>query len=73
MSVEEKLSKIEKAVSGIEIKLEHVETSVAKIENTVESKYVTQDEFRPVRMVTYGLIAILSTSVIASIIALVLK
>jgi hypothetical protein len=44
-----------------------------KIDQRLERDYVTQEEFRPVKAVVYGLIGLIMTTVIGALITLVIK
>lgn len=52
--------------------IEYIKDEVRIIHEKLEGNYVTQLEFKPVRMIVYGMCAILLTGVIGAIIKLVL-
>ena len=53
--------------------LDHIKTDVAEIKRVLESKYVTQDQFTPVRNIVYGLVGLILTAVVVALVAVVLK
>ncbi len=61
------------AVAKIDERTKILVTSVDKIEDTLSKSYVTQDEFKPVKALMYGLVGVILTSVIGSILLLVVK
>lgn len=42
------------------------------IKRTLENKYVTQEEFRPIKLLTYGVVAIICSAFFAGLLGLVL-
>lgn len=54
-------------------RLEHLEGKVDEINIKLDNKFVTQEEFKPVRLVVYGLVAITMLTVVGGLLALVLN
>jgi len=46
---------------------------IKKAIDDIRKNYVTQQEFKPVRLIVYGFAAIVLTAVVGAVIALVLK
>ena len=53
-------------------KIDHIESNVRDIKEALQEKYVTQDQFEPIKRIVYGMVAIVLTGVIGAIIGLVL-
>lgn len=51
----------------------HMENAIKEIQNDLDSKYVTQSEFWPVKTIVYAGAGIILTSVFGGLIALVLR
>jgi ABC-type phosphate transport system permease subunit len=49
----------------------YIKTAVDKIEHLIVDKYVTKDEFQPIKRIVYGVTGLILTSVIVALIALV--
>jgi len=63
----------ETQLAVITTKLDRVNQDVREIKDMVQQNYVTQDQFRPIRVFVYGLIAISLTSIGVAIINLIIK
>jgi len=59
--------------TGVEVKLEFIIKELDEIKAKLEKNYVSQEEFKPVRNLAYGLVTIILTAVIGSLIALIIK
>jgi hypothetical protein len=46
---------------------------VQEIKTKLETHYVTQDEFRPVKAIVYGMVGLLLTGIVTAILILTLK
>lgn len=57
----------------IATKIDYIEVAVRNIENKLESQYVTQDEFEPIKRIVYGMISVILVAVIGAIVAIVVK
>lgn len=53
--------------------ISYIKDAVRDIKTEVESKYVTSDQFEPVKRIVYGLVAIILTMVMAGLMALVVR
>ena len=53
--------------------VEFIKINVSEMKEKMEKDYVTQDEFKPVKNIVYGVVGLLLTSVVGALIALVLK
>ena len=54
-------------------KVEYIEREVKGINTKLESDYVTQDQFTPVKNIAYGLVSTILLAVVGAIVALVIK
>jgi hypothetical protein len=57
----------------MEATLERIESDIKEIQAKLDSHYVTQSEFAPVKNIVYGLVGSILLAVLASIVALVVK
>jgi len=46
---------------------------VGTLEDLIQTKYVTRDEFQPVKAVVYGLVGVICLAVVSALIALVVR
>lgn len=51
----------------------YIRRDVAEIKKKLESNYVTQDQFKPVKAIVYGLVSLILTAVIVALLALVVR
>jgi hypothetical protein len=70
-TMKESNDKVDIAVMAERIR--NIQQTVANIEALLASKYVTRDEFNPVRNVAFGIVGIILTAVAIAIISLVIK
>ncbi len=49
-----------------------IDETVRDIKKKIESDYVTQDQFNPVKSIVYGLVGLLLTSVVGALLGLVI-
>jgi hypothetical protein len=61
----------DRALSRIETKLEQVETELKEIWNKLDQKFVTQDQFSPVKTLVYGMVGLVMTAFMIGLLALV--
>jgi len=54
-------------------KVEYIELEVKEIKDKLESDYVTMSEFKPIKMIVYGMVGIVLTTVFGALIMLVVK
>lgn len=59
------------AIATLAAAIEYIKESIDKIEKKIDNKYVTKDEFAPVKLVVYGLVGVILVAVMGAIIALV--
>lgn len=59
--------------SGVETAIRYIQRDIAEINIKLDDKYVTKEEFIPVRNVVYGMVAIILVAVIGAIVTLVLR
>lgn len=64
---------LDTSVAVILSKVSRIESDIDKINNKLESSYVTQDEFEPVKKLVFGMVSIILVAVIGAIVALVIK
>jgi len=55
----------------LEENIKHVADDVAEIKRMVESKYVTQDQFWPVKTIAYGLVTFILLGFMTALAALI--
>lgn len=51
----------------------YIKEDVKEIKTSVQSNYVTKDQFDPVRRLVYGLVTVILSSVVVAVLALVIK
>lgn len=59
--------------TGIEVKIDYIIERVKDIEEKLEKKYVSQEEFKPVKSIVYGMVTLILTAVVGALIALVIQ
>ena len=59
--------------SGIEVKLEFILKELDEIKAQLEKKYVSQEEFKPVKSLVYGMVGLILTAVVGALLTLILK
>tara|TARA_Y100000310_G_scaffold266076_1_gene277411 strand:- start:290 stop:478 length:189 start_codon:yes stop_codon:yes gene_type:complete len=60
-------------MARLDERLNQLEAKVDYINSKLDSKYVTQEEFKPIRFVVYGMVTMILMAVCAAGIALVIK
>jgi hypothetical protein len=53
--------------------IKYLTDKVDEISSKLDYKYVTQDEFDPIKKIVYGLVALILTAVIGAVVSLVLN
>lgn len=53
--------------------IEYIKRDIGEIKDALAQGYVTQEEFKPVKALVYGVAGIILTAVIGAIVALVVK
>ena len=64
---------MEKQLAVMANDLSYIKGDIKVIKEELEGKYVTHDQFEPIRRLVYGSVAVILTAVLGAIIALVLK
>lgn len=67
----ESTDKVKLAV--IQKDLEYIKANVDDIKHKMEQDYVTQEEFKPIRNIVYGMVSIVLTGVVGALLALIIK
>lgn len=62
----------EREPTGLEVKIDYIIDRVKDIEQKLEMKYVSQDEFKPVKSIVFGMVALILTSVVGALLTLIL-
>lgn len=52
--------------------INHIRSDIADIKGEMRERFVTKDQFEPVRLVVYGLVGVLLLAVIGALLALVI-
>ena len=60
-------------IDVIATKLDYIQRDIVEIKVKLESEYVTQDEFEPVKKIVYGMVGVILLAVIGALITLVLR
>lgn len=53
--------------------IEYIKTDVKDIKDKLESHYVTNEEFDPIKKIVYGIVALVLTGVVGALLALVIR
>ena len=61
------------ARDGMETAIQYIRRDIAEINQKLDDKYVTKDEFDPVKKLVYGMVAIILVAVIGALLTLVLR
>lgn len=56
---------------GMVASLKYIQRDIAEINKKLDDKYVTKDQFDPVKNIVYGLVAIILIAVAGALVALV--
>ena len=57
----------------LDTKISSIQDDVKEIKEKLERDYVTRQEFEPIKKVVYGMVAIVLTSVVGALVALILR
>jgi hypothetical protein len=60
-------------IDVIATKLDYIQRDIVEIKQKLESEYVTQDEFEPVKKIVFGIVGVVLLAVIGALVALVLR
>lgn len=64
---------LHESIGKMAAKIEHLEEGQKEIKAMLEKGYVTQEEFKPIKAIVYGMVAAVCLSVLGALIALVIK
>jgi hypothetical protein len=64
---------IEVTLAVLNERTSHTDKTVSEIKRKLEFQYVTQEEFKPVKLIVYGLVGFIMTTVLGSLIAVVVR
>ena len=67
------LSRIDERTNLLMDRLVSMKEEIQEIKGSIEKRYVSQDEFQPIKLLVYGLVAITMTSVMGSVLVLVIN
>lgn len=70
--IEKELRDLRQSYGEINTKLERVIEDIGKLFDALDTKYVTKDEFAPVKSLVYGLVALILTTVFGALLLLVI-
>ena len=62
--------KVELAVMANDVR--RIKTDVIEIKQRLDSKYVTKEEFDPVKKLVYGIVALILTAVVGALLGMVI-
>lgn len=54
-------------------RLDEMRSAVERIEEKIDSNYVSRVEFEPIKRIVYGIVGLVLTSVIVALLALILR
>jgi hypothetical protein len=58
---------------GVVTSIKYIQRDIAEIKEKLDDKYVTKDEFLPVKNIVYGMVAIILIAVLGGLIALIIN
>jgi hypothetical protein len=67
---------VRSAAGGIAVlqnDISHIQTDIKEIKEKLENRYITKDEFDPVKKIVYGLVGVILVAVVGALIAIVVK
>jgi hypothetical protein len=64
---------IETTLAVIQNDIGYIKCEIVDIKSIIATKYVTKDEFEPIKKVVYGLVSVILLAVVAAVITLILK
>jgi hypothetical protein len=59
-------------IAGLTKDISYIKDEITEIKVKLESKYVTQTEFEPVKRIVYGLVGLILVAVVGSLLGLIL-
>lgn len=57
---------------GIIASIKYIQRDIAEINVKLDDKYVTKDQFDPVKNIVYGLVALILVAVVGALVALII-
>ena len=73
MEQSEKRHSYDEILGRLDERTANLTVAVDDIKRRLNEKYVTMDEFKPIRAIVYGFVGIVLTGVVVAIVALVVK
>lgn len=73
MDFEQDIKLIESTLARLDERAKIQETILQDIKRKLESQYVTQEEFKPVRTIIYGLIGLITSTVVVALVSLAMQ
>ena len=67
------MADIDTQIAVIQNDLSYVKKTVDQMNRKLEEKYVTQEEFDPIRKLTYGLVALILTTVVGAVLSIAIN
>ena len=61
------------AAAVVAVDIKYIKDELTEIKCKLDTAYVTQTEFKPIRQIVYGMVSVVLLSMVGAIIALVLK
>ena len=53
--------------------IKYIQRDIAEINKKLDDKYVTKEEFKPIKNLVYGFVALALSAIIAALLALIIK
>lgn len=66
-------SSLDATMVGVQKDVLYIKEAISRVELRLERDYVTREEFNPVRTIVYGMVGIVLTAVLVTLVALVVK
>lgn len=70
--IEKELRELQQNYAKIDTKLERVLEDISKLFDALETRYITKEEFAPVKNLVYGLVALILATVFGALLLLVI-
>lgn len=67
------MARLEGTVGSVREKIDGIEGKIDRMESHIDGRYVTQQEFEPIRNLVYGVVGTVLLSVLGAVIALVVR
>lgn len=74
-AIHDHMDRLDKATNNdlVVYKIDELKTQFGELEKKIDNNFVTKTEFDPIKRLVYGTVAIMLTSVLGAIVALVLR